>query len=118
MQTMDNLPINDIERLYFEFNGLLWNVQRIDNNNPILKRSDGSQTIGVTDRNTQTVYIAEALKGRLLEKVLTHEVCHCAIFSYGIYLTLEQEEKLCDFVATYGNEIFSITDKLIKALMY
>ena len=117
MLLIDNLSINELNGLVFEINGIKWDVEIIDNNSPLLFRSDGSQTIGVTDCNTKTVYIAAALRGKLLEKVLTHEICHCAVYSYGIYLTLDQEEKLCDFVATYGKEIFTIVDKLIQALI-
>ena len=38
------------------------------------------------------------------------------MFSYGVELTLEQEELLADLIATYGQEIISITNLLFKKL--
>ena len=40
------------------------------------------------------------------------------MFSYGVELTLEQEELLADLIATYGQEIIKITNKLFKKLKY
>jgi len=79
-------------------------------------RSDGSRTIGVTDNSDQTIYIDETLHGRLLKKVLCHELTHAAIFSYGVELDFMQEELLADLIATYGQEIIAITNKIFKKL--
>ena len=49
-------------------------------------------------------------------KVLIHEVCHAICMSYDIYLPIETEEILCDFVATYGDEIFDIVDMVLGAV--
>ena len=38
------------------------------------------------------------------------------MFSYKVKLTLEQEELLADLLATYGDEIFFVTDKIFKKL--
>ena len=35
--------------------------------------------------------------------------------SYDVYLPIEQEEILCDFVATYGDEVFDIVDMVLGA---
>jgi len=37
-----------------------------------------------------------------MKKVLCHELTHAAMFSYGIELSIEQEELLADLIATYG----------------
>jgi uncharacterized alkaline shock family protein YloU len=50
--------------------------------------------------------------------VLCHEVAHAAMFSYGVDLTIEQEEIIVDIIATYGEEILKITNKLFKKLKY
>ena len=39
-----------------------------------------------------------------------------AMFSYGVKLTLEQEELLADLLATYGNEIISVTNKIFNKI--
>lgn len=78
-----------------------------------LQRSDGSYTLGVTDRNTRCVYLNNRLYGYMLDKVLCHEVCHVYFFEYGYDLDIETEELLCDFVATYGRDIFKTADALL-----
>lgn len=99
----------------FRFNNIVWNIYTVGNDNKILYRSDGTRTIGVTDRKSHSIYIARSLRGELLKKVLLHEITHAAVFSYGIYLSLDQEEKLCNFVATFAPDIVSITEGTIKA---
>lgn len=53
--------------------------------------------------------------GFMQRKVLIHEVCHAICMSYDVYLPIEQEEILCDFVATYGDEVFDIVDMVLGA---
>ena len=60
--------------------------------------------------NTKTIYINEELSDSMLKKVLCHELTHAAMFSYDVELTMEQEEMLADLIATYGQEIISITN--------
>lgn len=100
----------------FEINGIAWEVYKVPPNSPYLRRSDGVLTLGVTDFNDRAVYLSNALHGAFLRKVYIHEVCHAAIFSYGINLDLMQEEFLCDFIATYGDEIFAIVDDFFRVL--
>lgn len=38
------------------------------------------------------------------------------MFSYRTTLTLEQEELLADLIATYGEEIITITNEVFKRL--
>ena len=89
----------------YQINGKTWYIMLVHSDNPMLMRSDGSYTVGMCDRITQTIYISELLKGKFLRKVLIHEVCHSAMFSYSIDMSVEQEELFCDLVATYGDEI-------------
>lgn len=78
-----------------------------------LRRSDGSQTIGMTDASTGTVYLCDLLSGPLLEKVTAHELVHCFMFSYNIFLDIETEEIIADWVATYGRELFEVLDRIL-----
>lgn len=106
------LYLKGLDVIYkFDINGIEWKVKYINSDNDLLMRKDGSITLGMTDRNMRTVFLSNRLQGRLLKKVLTHEICHCCIFSYGIYLTLEQEEYLCDFVATHAQEILNLANE-------
>ena len=100
----------------FMINGITWYMIRVRSDSPMLMRSDGSITVGMCDRETQTIYISDALHGRFLRKVLLHEICHSAMFSYGIDMSVDQEELFCDLLSTYGDEIIAITDSVFKAL--
>lgn len=100
----------------FFINGIRWDIKMVPSSSRDLRRSDNSLTVGVTDWNKKTVYLSNKLRGPFLRKVFIHEVCHCAVFSYGIDLDIEQEEFLCDFVASYGDEIFEIVDDMFTVL--
>lgn len=100
----------------FIINGETWNTVLVDPYHPKLYRSDGSLSIGTCDDWTKTIYINNELTGRMLKKVLCHEITHAAMFSYNVELSLEQEELLADIVATYGAEIIQITDTIFKKL--
>lgn len=100
----------------YKINGITWYMIRVRSDSPMLMRSDGSITVGMCDRETQTIYVSDALNGRFLRKVLLHEICHSAMFSYGIDMSVDQEELFCDLLATYGDEIIAITDSVFKAL--
>lgn len=97
-------------------NDTLWHIQFKKPTSSELKRSDGTISLGVTDRNTHTIYLSNALRGFMQRKVLIHEVCHAICMSYDVYLPIEQEEILCDFVATYGDEVFDIVDMVLGAV--
>lgn len=100
----------------YQMNGLEWSVSLVRSDSLMLMRSDGSRTVGMCDRSTHEICISDKLQGAFLRKVLIHEVCHSAMFSYGIDMSVEQEELFCDLVSTYGDEIFAIVDDLFMAL--
>lgn len=101
----------------FSINGIVWRVRLVSPHHYMLKRPDGSYTIGSCDNKTKTIYVNNMLNDKLLWKVFCHEVTHAAMFSYNILLTLDQEELLADLVATYGSEIIYITEKVFQKLI-
>lgn len=101
----------------FKINNKTWKIVKISRQNPMLMRSDESRTVGMTDRNTQTIYIADDLRGKFLDRVLCHELCHAFCLSYNIYMDIETEEIVADFLATYGREVFKIADRLLLEIM-
>lgn len=102
----------------FVMNGDLWHVQFVNPNNPILIDRQNVLTVGVTDPSTMTVYLANNLHGSFLQRVLIHELGHCALFSFGLLDDIhrmvkkrhwiEAEEWACNFISDYGSRIFSI----------
>ena len=100
----------------FIINGEEWRVLLVSPLHPKLMRSDGSVSIGSCDDTDKTIYINNILNNQLLRKVLSHEITHAAMFSYGVDLNIEQEELFADLVATYGREIIHITNLLFKRI--
>lgn len=100
----------------FKINNVVWLLKFVPPHDQMLRRKDGSFAIGMCDGNLQTIFISEALHGIQLKKVLCHEMTHAAMFSYGVDLTIEQEEIVADLIATYGEEIIQITNQLFHKL--
>ena len=97
-------------------NNIYWKVVFVPFNYPLLKKIDGSYTIGACDNLTRTIYINENLTGKLLNKVLCHQITHAAMFSYNVELSIEQEQIIADIISTYGKEIIYITNKVFNKL--
>ena len=66
--------------------------------------------------DTKKIYINNKLSLEKIKKVLCHEITHAAMFSYDIQLTYDQEELLADLLATYGQEIVDITNKIFSKI--
>ena len=100
----------------FTINGEEWSIYLVHPFDPRLYRNDGSLTIGSCDDETKAIYISNNLDNNLLKKVLCHEITHAAMFSYNVELSLDQEELLADLIATYGQEIIYITNKIFSKI--
>lgn len=100
----------------FIINNILWHVIFVSPVSNKLRRSDNSVTVGMTEMSTHTIYLSDMLQGAFLRKVFIHEVCHAECMSRNITMSIDQEERLCDFVASFGDEIFSIVDDLFVSL--
>ena len=101
----------------FEINGILWEIVWVSPRNSELRRSDGSLTVGMTDNNKKCVFLSSALTGAFLRRVLAHELCHCFCFSYDIYMPIEEEERLADWISLYGTDLIYLLDDLMNTVM-
>lgn len=96
----------------FVLNGDVWR--------PVLVDRDDPRLIDRTDPSTMCVYLSNRLHGLDLEVVLTHEVGHCAMHSYGLLESLhaiipedtwvDVEEWVCNYLASRGREIIHAAD--------
>lgn len=100
----------------FEINGEEWGIYIVSPVHYKLRRLDGSLTIGVCDDNDKRIYISDGLDPKLMKKVLAHEITHAAMFSYNVELSISQEELLADLIATYGQEIICIANKIFHRI--
>lgn len=47
----------------FTINGIVWNLRLVEPHSTMLMRSDNTYTFGMTDRNTQCIYISNRING-------------------------------------------------------
>lgn len=97
-------------------NGYSWRALFVRPDDPMLVDRTGTLTVATTDPDTRMVYISNAIHGKLLEKVLIHELGHCAILSYGLLddihkacypeFWIDAEEWVCNFIADYGYSVY------------
>ena len=97
----------------FYMNNYRWEVVTVSSTSKWLRRSDGVLTLGVTDCNEMIVFISQHLRGSLFRKVLLHELTHAWMFSYDYKLPIEQEEFVCDFLASNAEDIIAKADEII-----
>lgn len=96
-------------------NGIDWYIAFVDPSSPYLWMGRG-YTIGVTDIDTRTVYIADNLNEEVLQDVIRHEICHCFIASYGVLMDIDNEECLCQIVEKFSDEIDYLAEKIYREL--
>ena len=99
----------------FVLNGDLWRPVLVSSDDPRLVDRTGSSRLATTDPSTMCVYLSKGLTRRDLETVLTHEIGHCALYSYGLLDSLhalipedtwiDVEEWVCNYLANHGREI-------------
>ncbi len=100
----------------FLINNVYWKLSVVPKDFPLLMKPDGTYAIGSCDSLMRTIYINEDIQGDLLKKVLCHEITHAAMFSYGVDLSIDQEELIANLISTYGDEIIYITNKIFSKL--
>lgn len=100
----------------FLINNIYWKLAFVEPNYPLLMNHNGNYSIGACDNLTRTIYINNTLTDNLLKKVLCHQLTHAAMFSYGVILSLQQQELVADLISTYGDEIIYITNKIFVRL--
>lgn len=100
----------------FKVNNSEWNLRFVEPYNDMLKRSDDTYTLGVTDGNLKCVFIADNISDFMTRKVLCHELCHVFCISYDVYMSIDEEERLADWISLYGTELVYLLDDLMSVL--
>lgn len=96
-------------------NGDIWVPVMVEPDDERLIDRTGTLRVATTDPYTMRVYLSSELRGRFLDRVLVHEVCHCALHSYGMLESLHRlipqeswvdvEEWACNLLADRGREV-------------
>ena len=100
----------------FNINGVDWEIKRVSPNHPKIQRPNREAALASCDLDTNTIYISEIVPCWKIKKVLCHEITHAAMFSYQVYMTLDQEELIADLIATYGGEILDVTNRIFNKI--
>lgn len=100
----------------FNINGIDWEIRKVSPNHPKIQMPNGQFTLGSCDESTCIIYISDAIPWYKFKKVLCHEITHAAMFSYNIYMTVDQEELVADLIATYGEEIIDVTNRIFSKI--
>lgn len=108
----------------FIMNGIFWRVETVVPDSPYLIDRTNQSRLATTDPVTNCIYLSTDIPEDMIERVLVHELGHCAIFSYDLFDYLhsmvkpeywvEIEEWVCNFIADYGMMIFSIAKTVLK----
>lgn len=97
-------------------NGEGWALCLVPPDHPALTTPEGTQALGCCDDITKAIYIRDTLHPSRMRKVLCHELTHAAMYSYDISIPDPEEEMLADLVASYGDEIISLTNMVARKL--
>lgn len=102
----------------FLVNGYLWRVKVVASDSSMLIDRTNTLRVATTDPYTRCIYLSNQVRGEFCKKVLLHELGHCVMYSYGLLAEIHQfaspeywieaEEWVCNFLADYGQKIFSI----------
>lgn len=103
--------------MQFTVNGTTWTLQFVNPHSKHLLNSRNDYTLGVTDNNVKTVYIADNLSDYMTDKVLAHELTHVHAFEYNYYMPIEVEEIVADFLSLFGRNIFRLADDIMSNLL-
>ena len=99
-----------------KINGKLWRVRLVPPQHPILFRN-GNPALGCCDDITKTIYISNAISQVYMRKVLCHEIVHAAMYSYDVPIDDNIEEIVADMIATYGNEIMTLSNMTYDVML-
>ena len=103
--------------MVFTVNNHIWHLEFCRPNSPNLRRSNNTLTLGVTDNNVKTVYLADSLNDYMRDKVLLHELSHVHAIEYNYRIPIEIEEVVCDFLSLYGRSVIYIADEILNKIM-
>lgn len=100
----------------FTVNGKTWNIDFVEPLNRNLMRSDNVYTLGVTDNSLKTIFLSNKLYGKMLDKVLCHELVHVYSFENDCEIDIQTEEIIADFMSLYGRDIIYLADDIMNGV--
>lgn len=103
--------------MVFKVQNSIWKLEFVRPTSKHLVRSDMSRTIGVSDNNIKTVFIADNLSDFMVDKVLCHELVHVYSFENNCDIPIDVEEIIADFMSLYGRNIIYLADNIMNDVL-
>lgn len=97
-------------------NNMRWGVRMVAPSHPLLLTPWRTHALGVCDKATQTIYIDKTLQPAQVKQVLCHEIVHAFMFSYGVYLSYDEEEMIAELITEFGDDILNLTDVIYNGI--
>ena len=107
----------------FVVNGRVWKVERVPIGDSRLIDRTGEARLAVTDPMAMKIYVSEAVRPPLLDRVMLHEAAHAVAVSYGLLghlraslpksVWVAAEEWAAGFVEGYGMEAAALASEAI-----
>lgn len=101
----------------FTVNGHTWLLQFVRPSSNHLLRSNMTRTIGVSDNNLKTVFVADNLSDYMLDRVICHELVHVFSFENDCSYDIETEEVIANFLSLFGRDIIYLADELLGDIL-
>lgn len=101
----------------FAVNNHIWRIEFVNPPSSHLLRSNFTRTIGVTDNNLKTVFIADNLSDYMFDRVLCHELVHVFSFENDCSYDIQTEEVIANFLSLFGRDIIYLADELIGNIL-
>lgn len=101
----------------FEVNGNTWKIIYCNPSSKNLMRSNKTYTLGVCDNGEKTIFLSDRLSGKLLDKVLCHELTHVYCFEFNYAIDIATEEIVADFMSLFGRDIIYLADEIMGNLL-
>ncbi len=99
-----------------KINVLNWEIEFLDGDDERLTYNE-KECFGITIFDDLHIYIRKDRPKEGISHIITHELVHAFLYSYGIHLPLDEEETeeaICDFMAMHLEQIYKTTNRVYK----
>lgn len=96
----------------FKIHNRTWRVTQQGNGDNVFNDGEKSR-LGLCSMLDRHIYLLDSQGKENMRDTLVHELTHAIIYEYALPQEMG-EEQICDFMATYADDIISIADRYMK----
>lgn len=96
----------------FKIHNRTWRVTQEGNGDNVFNDGEKSR-LGLCSMLDRRIYLLDSQGNENMRDTLVHELTHAMIYEYALPQEMG-EEQVCDFMATYADDIISIADRYQK----